>query len=503
MAFPLLTFLVLLPLVGAAVLLLPVRGAARPLGFLFALGTLGTAAAVVGVYSSGTTLAESVPWIPAFGAHWALSLDGMGLLMVVLTAFLTPVVMFAEWRVPERRGRWSGQAFFGLLLLLEGLSLLVFLAGDVLLFYLAFEATLVPMYFLIGGFGTGKRARAAVKFLVFGLAGGLVMLVSVIGVGVVSGERLGAPTMLLSDLVGVVSGGDLGKVLMVCFLVAFVLKAPMVPFHTWLPTAAESATPGSSVLMVSVMDKIGTFGMIKICLVLFPDESKWAAQVMIELALVSIVYGALAAIASDNLLRLVAYTSVSHFGFIVLGIFSFTTAGIGGSVFYMLNHGFATAALFLVLGFLVQRGGSSLASDYGGVQRAAPVLSGALLLAGLSSLALPGMSTFVSEFQVLAGMWSRFPWVAAVAALGTVLAAVYVLLMYQRVMTGPLDERVGERFTADLGLTEKLVAFGLAAVVLVLGFVPSLATQFSEPVAAGVMQATGTLDPAPIIQEGE
>ncbi|MDR3069778.1 MAG: NADH-quinone oxidoreductase subunit M [Propionibacteriaceae bacterium] len=494
MTFPLLTFLGLLPLIGAAVLVLPVKEAGRAIGFTFALGTLAVVAAVVPLYLAGVELAVSIPWIPAFGATWALNLDGMGLAMVAMTATLVPVVMVAEWHIPERQGRWTGQAFFGLILFLEGLALLVFMAGDLLLFYLLFEATLIPMYFLIGGFGTGNRSKAAIKFLLFGLAGGLIMLVPVIGSGVIAAQELGAPTLALDALTGVLSGGNWGKALFICFLVAFILKAPMVPVHTWLPTAAESGTPGSTALMVGILDKLGTFGMIKICLMLFPNESRWAAPVMIALALVSIIYGALAAIGSKNLLRLVAYTSISHFGFMVLGIFTFTSVGIGGTMFYMLNHGFSTGALLLVLGFLISRRGSALVDDYGGVQKVAPVLSGALLLAGLTGLALPGMATFVSEFEVLAGAWSAFdiPWPAAIAALGTVLAAVYILLMYQRTMTGSVTEKVEQTVTADLTLRERIIGFGLSILLLVLGIFPQLILNFITPTAEGVTEVMST-----------
>ena len=277
------------------------------------------------------------------------------------------------------------------------------------MFYLFFEATLIPMYFLIGGFGGPRRAYAAVKFLLFSLAGGLVMLASVIGLYVWSVRLTGAPTYLLSDLSKLDLGTDIGRWLMLGFLIAFIVKAPMVPVHTWLPTATEQSTPGTSVLLVGILDKIGTFGMIRFCLGLFPEASQWVAPVMVVLALISIIYGAVAAIGSTNLLRLVAYTSISHFGFMVLGIYTFTSAGITGSIFYMLNHGFSTAALFLVLGFLITRRGSALVGAYGGVQKLAPVLTGVFLMAGLSGLALPGMSSFVSEFMVLAGTWSRQP----------------------------------------------------------------------------------------------
>jgi len=506
MTVPWLTILGLLPLLGAAVLCLPVQQIAKGVGMTFALLTAGVGIGVATLAGQGVPLAERAPWIPAFGASWALDLDGMSLMMVLLTVVLTPAVLLAEWRLADGGGsaKWGPRAYVGLVLALEGLSLLVFMAGDVLLFYLLFEATLIPVYFLIGGYGGARRSYAAIKFLLFSLAGGLVMLFSVIGIYAESTRQFGTPTYLLSDLAALRPDQTTGMLLMVGFLIAFIIKAPMVPLHTWLPTAAEESTPGTSVMLVGVLDKIGTFGMIKFCVFLFPDASRAVGPTMIVLALVSILYGALAAIGSKNLLRLVAYTSISHFGFMVLGIYTFTTVGTSGTIFYMLNHGFSTGALFLVLGFLITRRGSALVDAYGGVQKVAPVLAGTLLLAGLSSLALPGMSSFVSEFMVMAGAWSREPWVAAVAALGTVLAAVYILLMYQRTMTGPVTDQVSEGIRSDLNLREKVVAAPLIAVMLVLGFVPQLALTQIEPTVSAVLAHAGVSDPvAPLRKEAK
>ncbi len=507
MTVPWLTLLGLLPLLGAGVLCLPVKQVAKGIGMTFALATAGLGLAVAGLYGGGVDLSETVPWIPQFGASWALGLDGMSLVMMLLTVILTPAVLLAEWKLSDTSlSRWGSQAFFGLVLALESLSIFVFLANDVLLFYLMFEATLIPMYFLIGGYGGHRRSYAAVKFLLFSLAGGLIMLGSVVGLYAESSRQLGAPTYLLSNLTALQfgPGNTVGMLLMLGFLIAFIIKAPMVPVHSWLPTAAQESTPGTSVLLVGVLDKIGTFGMIKFCLMLFPDASREVGPIMIVLALISIIYGAVAAIGSKDLLRLVAYTSVSHFGFMVLGIYTFTTGGMSGTIFYMLNHGFSTAALFLVLGFLISRRGSAAVNAFGGVEKVAPVLAGSVLLAGLSSLALPGMSSFVSEFMVLAGAWSREPWVAAVAVLGTVLAAVYILLMYQRTMTGPVTEQVKDHVTSDLGVREKLVAGVLVAIILVLGFVPQLALTTIEPTAVQTLNHAGVSDPvAPFGEEAK
>ena len=502
MTFPWLTVLGLLPIIGGLALLLPMgKGAARLLGFFFALLTALFGFGVAGLYLAGTDLSVQVPWIRTFGAWWALGLDGMGLAMVLMTVVLVPLVLLAEWKSVGIVGKWSEQAFFALVLILEGLSIFVFTATDVLLFYLFFEATLIPMYFLIAGFGGPRRGYAALKFLLFSLAGGLVMLASVVGLFGVSAAQ-GQPTYLLSGLSGLDISGDVGRWLMLGFLFAFVVKAPMVPVHTWLPDAAEQSTPGTATLLVGILDKIGTFGMIRFCVGLFPEASTWVAPLMTWFAIVSILWGAFGAIGSRNLMRLIAYTSVSHFGFMVLGIYAFTTVSVTGSIFYMINHGFSTAALFLAVGYLIKRRGSADIDAFGGVQKVAPVAAGILLLSGLSALGLPGMATFISEFQVLAGTWSRNPWLAGVAALGMVLSAVYVLRMYQRTMTGPVTDQAAEAFGRGRDLTgiEKAIMVPILGVLLFFGFVPQPAVSLVEPTAKAVMEHVGATDPAPAVK---
>ncbi len=506
LGFPLLTVLALLPLVGALVLLVVQGTTAKWLGLIVSLATLVLAvvAALRFRPGDGMQLVEQVPWIPQFGAHYALGLDGLGLTLVLLTAILVPVVLIASWNVGEvGDSRWTTRSFFGLVLALEALSLYVFLATDVLLFYLFFELTLIPMYFLIGGFGRGRRrSYAAIKFLLFSLLGGLVMLASVIGLYVVSSQSEGGATYLLSELMNLQIPEQTQRWLFLGFMFAFAIKAPMVPFHTWLPDAAEESTPGAATLMVGVLDKIGTFGMIRFCLGLFPEASTWATPVVLVLAVISVLYGALAAIGQKNLMRLIAFTSISHFGFIVLGIFAFTTQGVTGSTLYMLNHGFSTAALFLVVGFLISRRGSALITDFGGVRKVAPVLAGLTLVAGLSSLSLPGLSSFVSEFMVLAGTFSRYPIHAVVATMGIVLAALYILIMYQRTMTGPVTDVVREKVT-DLNGRERVALAPLLLLILVLGFFPRPALAIIEPTVTATLQHVGVTDPDPIVGEAE
>ncbi|MBO9522401.1 MAG: NADH-quinone oxidoreductase subunit M [Nocardioidaceae bacterium] len=500
--FPWLSVLLFLPLVGAvAVMFLPKEGPlAKQVAFGVSLLTLALGIAIAIDYSpdGGTQFTENVEWIKSFGAHYALGVDGVGLTLVMLTVILAPVVILASWNDGDA-GRWSPRAFFAWMLALEGLSIGVFAATDVFLFYVFFEATLIPVYFLVGGYGGPNRARAAVKFLLYSLAGGLIMLASVIGLYVESAKTDGGATYLVSELAKIDFGTDVGRWLFLGFFVAFAIKAPMFPVHTWLPDTTENATPGTSVLLVSVLDKIGTFGMIRFCLELFPEASRWATPVVVVLAVISIVYGALMAIGSDNIPRLIAYTSVSHFGFIVLGIFVMNSQGLSGANLYMFNHGLSTAALFLVTGFLISRRGSALISDFGGVEKVAPVLAGFFLVAGLSSLSLPGLSPFVSEFLVIVGAFVHSKVAAAFAVSGIVLAAIYILLMYQRTMTGPTREEVAG--LPDLRPREVLALAPVLVLVVVLGFFPKPLLSIINPSVDHTLSKVDKHDPAPTVAE--
>ena len=381
-------------------------------------------------------LTTSVPWIPDFGVDFALGVDGIALSMLLLIGLLVPVVLLASWRdvAPARR---SMRTYVAWLLLLEAMMVGVFAATDVFLFYVFFEAMLVPMYFLIGSFGGPRRQYAAMKFFLYSLVGGLVMLASVIGLYVVSNSQLGEGTFAFDALRQLDIDPGVQKLLFAGFFLAFAIKAPLVPFHTWLPDSGAEAPVGGAVLLVGVLDKVGTFGFLRYCLPLFPDASRELAPYVLVLAVAGILYAALLAMGQSDMKRLVSYTSIAHFGFIALGIFAFTTEATTGAVLYMVNHGIATGLLFLVVGMLIARGGSRQIRDYGGVAAKAPVLAGVFLLAGLASLALPGTNSFVSEFLVLIGSFPTRPVFTVLATLGIVLAALYVLLMYQRTMHGP------------------------------------------------------------------
>ncbi|WP_203568678.1 NADH-quinone oxidoreductase subunit M [Aestuariimicrobium ganziense] len=504
MTFPLLTLLGLVPLVGALVTFALKGAAAKYAGIAFSLVTLAMGVWAFALSASGTGFDERYTWIRAIGAHWSLGSDTLSMTMVLLTVIVVPIVLLAEWTIGDdpESGRGSTGAFFALALMLESFALYCFMATDTLLFYLFFEATLIPMYFLIGRWGGPKRGQAALKFLLYSLAGGLVMLFSVVGVGA-EAAKTGQASFLVSDLAAAnIDQGTWGRLLFLGFFIAFAIKAPMVPVHTWLPDTAEQASPGSSTLLVGILDKIGTFGMLRFCLAIFPDSSKWATPVILVLAVVSVIYGALMAIGSRDLLRLVSYTSISHFGIMVLGIFAFTSTSIQGSIFYMLNHGFSTAALFLVIGFLVKRRGSAQISAFGGVQKTAPVLAGLFLVAGLSALSLPGTSSFISEYMVLAGSWQRQPIFTAIAVLGMVLSALYILLAYQRTMTGPVTEQTETHVSVDLNLRERAVLVPLVALLLVFGFYPKpLVTPLEQP-AKEAMSHVDMTDPETVVKGG-
>ncbi|MDR1514000.1 MAG: NADH-quinone oxidoreductase subunit M, partial [Propionibacteriaceae bacterium] len=309
----------------------------------------------------------------------------------------------------------------------------------------------------------------------------------------------GAVSLDIATLAGLDLGGStLAKVTFAACFVAFALKAPMVPAHTWLPAAAAQSTPGGAALMVGVLDKLGTFGMVRLCLELFPGETRWATPVVAVLALVSIFYGALAALGQKNIMRLVAFTSISHFGFMVLGVFALTTPALTGSIFYMVNHGLATGALFLLVGCLIKRRGSADVAAFGGVAKVAPVAAGFTLLAGLAGCALPGTSSFVSEFLVMSGTWPRFHVVAGVAAGGTIFAALYILWLYQRMMTGPVTPEVEAQVT-ELTWRERLAVVPLLVLILGLGFFPRPALDVIEPTSEAILAQAGAADLPPVI----
>ncbi|MFF2650862.1 NADH-quinone oxidoreductase subunit M [Streptomyces sp. NPDC058045] len=523
MSFPLLTATAALPALGAiATAAVPAarRTAAKWTALIFSLATLALAGLVLARFEPGGAryqLTESHAWIPDFGVRYDLGVDGIGVALMALTALLIPFVMLAGWHdadpLDTHSSRWRPtQGFFALILLVEAMVILSFEATDVFLFYIFFEAMLIPMYFLIGGFGdrahggseenaAAQRSYAAVKFLLYNLAGGLIMLAAVIGLHVVTGS-FSLPEIAAARADGTLTmATSTERWLFLGFFFAFAVKAPLFPLHTWLPNAMGESTTPVAVLITAVMDKVGTFAMLRFCLGLFPEASKWATPVIMVLALISILYGALLAVGQRDIKRLIAYASISHFGFIVLGIFAMTSQGQSGATLYMVNHGISTAALMLVAGFLISRRGSRLIADYGGVQKVAPILAGTFLVGGLATLSLPGLAPFVSEFLVLVGTFSSHPVLGIIATLGIVLAALYVLVLYQRTMTGPVKPEVSAM--PDLKVRELVVVAPLIALLIFLGVYPKPLTDIVNPAVQQTMSDIHKQDPRPEVEAAQ
>ncbi|QMU67556.1 NADH-quinone oxidoreductase subunit M [Streptacidiphilus sp. P02-A3a] len=529
-SFPLLTVTAALPAVGAVLTAaLPAATTVRrrdlnkgiPLGL--SLLTLALSIVVAVRFKPGGAryqLTESHSWISNFGIGYTLGVDGIAVVLILLTTVLVPFVMLASWHDADPVANDSGtfersrrtQGFFALILAVEAMVVLSFEATDVFLFYVFFEAMLIPMYFLIGGFGdrtegedARQRSYAAVKFLLYNLLGGLIMLAAVIGLYVITARQGigsdGHGTFDLTTITQALASGRLHfspvaeNALFLGFMFAFAVKAPLWPLHTWLPNAMGEATPGVAVLITAVVDKVGTYAMLRFCLELFPQASKTFAPTILVLSLIGIIYGALLAVGQKDIKRLIAFASISHFGFIIMGIFAMTTQSQAGATLYMVNHGVSTALLLLVAGFLMSRRGSRLIGDYGGVQKVAPVLAGTFLVGGLATLSLPGLAPFVSEFLVLVGTFTRYPVIGIIATIGIVLAALYVLVLYQRTMTGPVKAAVaGMR---DLRVRELVVAAPLIALLVVLGVYPKPISDIINPAVRSTLSDVGRTDPAP------
>jgi NADH-quinone oxidoreductase subunit M len=525
--FPWLTVAGAIPLAGAVVIALtPGRSApggpedqrardllVKRIALAFTLITLAVTIAMAVQFKPGGPrfqFQQVYQWIPQFGVHYAVGVDGIALVLILMSTVLMPVVVLASWNDTDVRPDPAGVAparptsrtprvhsvktYFALMLVLETMMIAVFAATDVFMFYVFFEAMLIPMYFLIGSFGVGQRQYAAVKFLLYSLLGGLLMLVAVIALYVYSIHG-GHGTFLFTQLSHLSLSPTVQRWLFLGFFIAFAIKAPLWPFHTWLPDAATSAQPGAAVLLVGVLDKVGTFGMIRYCLDLFPSASHYFTPLVLALSVIGVLYGAVVAIGQTNMMRLIAYTSVSHMGLITLGIFAMTSEGQAGATLYMVNHGFATGALFIIAGFLVARRRSHLISDYGGVQKVAPVLAGLFLIAGLAGLSLPGLSTFVSEFLVLVGTFTRYEAAAVLATVGIILAAIYILWMYQRTMTGPVREQVAGM--PDLKARELWAVGPLIVLIVVLGVYPKPALDIINPAVTKTLEGVHSTDPVP------
>jgi len=447
--------------------------------------------------SSGMQLVEHVSWIPAYGIHYSLGIDGIALLLVALTSFLLPVILLASWTDIHERVR----AYLFFMLALQTGMLGAFLALNLFLFYVFWELMLIPMYLVIGIWGGPRRIYATLKFFIYTMVGSLLMLVGIIVLAWLHQTQFGQPSFEyygsaggtgILDLSIPASGGVWWQrqgFLFGVFALAFAIKVPMFPFHTWLPDAhVEAPTPGSAVL-AGVLLKLGTFGFVRYALPLFPQAALDFAPWIVGLAVIGIVYGALVAWVQSDLKKLVAYSSVSHMGFIVLGLFALNPQGVSGAVLQMVNHGVSTGALFILVGMIYERRHVRDLAAFGGVAQAMPVFAAFFVIATLSSVGLPGLNGFVGEFLILLGAFSSLPSATVIATSGVILSAVYMLWAVRKVFFGPLANDANKALV-DLGLREKLVATALVIPMIWIGVHPST---FTNPMDRAVTELLETM----------
>ena len=430
------------------------------------------------VGQGGFQLASSRPWIAAWGVSYSLGLDGISLFMVMLTTFTTPLAILGSFNYIKKRQK----AFYALMLLLETGVVGVFLATDLMLFYVFFELTLVPMYFIIGVWGGERRVYAAIKFFLFTAVGSLLMLVAILYLHQRAETLLGAATFSYVDLLRLPLSLKEQLWLFGAFALAFSIKVPIFPFHTWLPDAhVEAPTPGS-VVLAAILLKMGTYGFLRFLLPLFPAASQHptVVAIMLTLGVIGIIYAALVAAVQPDAKKLVAYTSVAHMGFVVIGIFALTTNGLQGGLFVMISHGISTGALFLLLGMLYERRHTRLIEDFGGLGRVAPMLAAAFVITGLTSIGLPGTSGFVGEFLALLGTFETHPLVAIYATTGVIFAAYYMLPMLQRIFFNELDKEENVA-VEDLSRREIVILVPLIALMIVIGAYPAPFLERMEP----------------------
>lgn len=455
--------------------------------------------------ASAPQLSESFAWFPArFDIKYFVGIDGLNLLLVMLTTLLGPIVVLSSWTYIKEHHR----AYYALLLVLQTGITGVFTAFDVFLFYVFFELTLIPMYFIIGIWGGENKIYAAMKFVIFTLVGSLLMLVALLALGFMAGDAVNAG-VFTTDWYKLVEFNvplDSQTWLFLLFAVAFAIKVPLFPFHTWLPDAHVQAPTGGSVILAGVLLKMGTYGLVRFCLPFFPNAAQEYAMMFAVLAVIGIIYGALVSRAQTDIKKLVAFSSVSHLGFVVLGIFAFNVEAMQGAMIQMVNHGISTGALFLIVGMMYERRHTRTMTDFGGIAKSVPVLSFFMIFTVLASAGLPGLNGFVGEFLILIGAFKSTvlgsPALVAVATLGVIFAAVYLLWMVYRTFWGPLDNEAN-RTMPDLNFREIALLVPLVVLMLVLGFAPNPFLEKSEPAVRHLLETIETKRLAAIETDAE
>jgi NADH-quinone oxidoreductase subunit M len=481
LAFPVLTVLVLLPVgSGIAVLLLPKRRSelVLPVATLLSLLPLGAAGWLLYEFETGEAgfqFVEKTVWYEPWGVGWHLGVDGISLFLVALTAFLFPISLLASTAITDRVREYAASMLF-----LEAGIIGVFLALDLLVFFVFWEAMLVPMYFIIGIWGGKRRIYAAVKFFLYTALGSALMFAGILWLAMLAGDQLGSPTFDFTELLGIDIARTTQFWLFAGFALSFGIKVPLFPFHTWLPDAHVEAPTAGSVILAGVLLKLGAYGLVRFNLTLFPEATVDLVPVLAILAVIGIIYGAVVAIVQSDVKRLVAYSSVSHLGFVVLGIFALTTQGLQGGVIQMVNHGLTTGMLFLLVGMIYERRHTREISDFGGLARVMPIFAGIFLFTAFASIGLPGLNGFVGEFLVLIGSYLTLPVYAVIGAFGVILAAVYLLWAYQRMFTGPVTHKENEGLR-DIGFREVAILVPMIALVVFLGVYPKPALERIEP----------------------
>jgi NADH-quinone oxidoreductase subunit M len=506
---PLLTAVTFLPAAGALLIfLLPRRDSlVRWAAFLFATATFLISLSLFSRFNPASPdyqFVEQGRWMPTYGISYHLGIDGISLLLVLLTTFLSPLALLSSWQAVEARVK----EFSITMLLLETGMLGVFVSLDLFLFYVFWEAMLIPMYIVIGVWGGENRIYAAIKFVLYTMLGSVLMLVAILALYFHHGMATGTYTFDLPVLARYVIPGDLQTWLFLAFALAFAIKVPVFPFHTWLPDAHVEAPTAGSVILAAVLLKMGTYGFLRFCLPLFPQASLALAPWIFALAVIGIIYGAWVAMVQPDLKKLVAYGSVSHLGFVMLGLFTLTPQGIVGGIIQMVNHGLSTGALFLMVGIIYERRHTHLIEEFGGLWRVIPAFSAVFLVVSLSSLGLPGLNGFVGEFLILVGAFQVNRLVAVLATTGIIFAAVYMLWMFQRVIFGHLTHEENKGL-GDLSGREIAVLLPILVLIVWIGVYPKPFLRTTQASVAHLLnqvvvkQTAGVLPPAPGQAEGK